>query len=60
MLAKICKKNTESVINLDLGIFVVATNPVDIMTYVVGQVSGFPKSKVIGSGTVLDTARLRF
>ena len=42
------------------GIFVIATNPVDVMTYVVAKVSGFPKNKVIGSGTVLDTARLRY
>lgn len=42
------------------GIFIVATNPVDIMTYVVAKVSGFPKNKIIGSGTVLDTARLRY
>lgn len=42
------------------GIFIIATNPVDIMTYVVAKVSGFPKNKVIGSGTVLDTARLRY
>ncbi len=42
------------------GIFVIATNPVDLMTYVVEKVSKFPKGKVIGSGTVLDTARLRY
>ena len=42
------------------GIFIIATNPVDIMTYVVAKVSGFPKNKIIGSGTVLDTARLRY
>ena len=42
------------------GIFIVATNPVDIMTYVVAKVSGFPKNKINGSGTVLDTARLRY
>ena len=42
------------------GIFVVASNPVDLMTYVVYKTSGFPSSKVIGSGTVLDTARLRY
>lgn len=41
------------------GIFVVATNPVDIMTYVTKKISGFPKEKVIGSGTVLDSARFR-
>ena len=37
-----------------------ATNPVDLMTYVVQKVSNFPKEKVIGSGTVLDTSRLRY
>ena len=42
------------------GIIIVATNPVDLMTYVVYKVSGLPKNKVIGSGTVLDTARLRY
>lgn len=42
------------------GIFLVATNPVDIMTRVVWQLSGFDSKKVIGSGTTLDTARLRY
>ena len=42
------------------GIFLVATNPVDIMTYVTRKLSGFPAKRVIGSGTTLDTARLRF
>ena len=42
------------------GIFLVATNPVDVMTHVVKTLSGFPKNRVIGSGTTLDTARLRF
>ena len=41
------------------GIFIIATNPVDIMTYVTKKLSGFPKEKVIGSGTVLDSARFR-
>lgn len=41
------------------GIILVATNPVDIMTYAAWKLSGFDKSKVIGSGTTLDTARLR-
>ncbi|MDO4663836.1 MAG: L-lactate dehydrogenase [Erysipelotrichaceae bacterium] len=41
------------------GILVVANNPVDIMTYVAWKASGLPKEHVIGSGTVLDTARLR-
>lgn len=42
------------------GIYVVATNPVDVMTYFVQKLSGLPHKKVIGSGTTLDTARLRF
>lgn len=42
------------------GIFLIATNPVDIMTYVAQKHSDFPYSKVIGSGTSLDTARLRY
>ena len=41
------------------GIFLVATNPVDILTKAVYKYSGLPKNQVIGSGTVLDTARLR-
>lgn len=42
------------------GIFLVATNPVDIMTKITWQLSGFDCQKVIGSGTTLDTARLRY
>src|SRR5690606_21814901 len=42
------------------GIFLVATNPVDILTYIVWKSSGLPSNKVIGSGTSLDTARLRY
>ncbi len=55
----------ESVVNQTLasgfsGIFLVATNPVDIMTNLVLKLSGFSPNRVIGSGTTLDTARLRF
>lgn len=42
------------------GIFLVATNPVDILTYIVWKSSGLPSNRVIGSGTSLDTARLRY
>ena len=42
------------------GIIVVASNPVDLMSYVAYKVSGLPASRVIGSGTILDTARLRY
>lgn len=41
-------------------ILLVVTNPVDILTYVTWKISGFPREKVIGSGTVLDTARFRY
>ncbi len=42
------------------GIFLIATNPVDIMTRITHKLSGFPKERVLGSGTALDTARLRY
>lgn len=42
------------------GIFLVATNPVDIMTRIVYEISDFPPETVIGTGTALDTARLRY
>ncbi|MBQ1496450.1 MAG: L-lactate dehydrogenase [Bacilli bacterium] len=42
------------------GIFLVASNPVDIMTYVVQKYSGLPSGKVIGTGTLLDTERLKY
>ncbi|MEW6178445.1 MAG: L-lactate dehydrogenase [Chloroflexota bacterium] len=42
------------------GILLIATNPVDILTYVAYKISGFRRNHVIGSGTVLDTARFRY
>ncbi len=42
------------------GILLVVSNPVDILTEVALRESGFPKERVIGSGTVLDTARLKY
>lgn len=41
------------------AILVIATNPVDIMTWIATRVSGLPARRVIGSGTILDTARFR-
>src|SRR5690606_20279891 len=41
------------------GLFLVATNPVDILSYATWKFSGLPAHRVIGSGTILDTARLR-
>ncbi|MBQ6394517.1 L-lactate dehydrogenase [Candidatus Saccharibacteria bacterium] len=42
------------------GIFLVVSNPMDVMTYLVKKYSGLPDEQVIGSGTVLDSARLRY
>lgn len=59
--AKIVKEITKNIMASGFdGIIVVASNPVDVMTYVVAKESNLPNSKVIGSGTVLDTARLRY
>ena len=41
-------------------ILLIVTNPVDILTSLALELSGFPKERVIGSGTVLDTARLKY
>ena len=41
------------------AIYTIVSNPVDILTYVFHKVSGLPESHIIGSGTILDTARLR-
>ncbi|MBQ8878570.1 MAG: L-lactate dehydrogenase [Lachnospiraceae bacterium] len=39
--------------------YIIVSNPVDIMTYVFTKISGIPENQIIGSGTMLDTARLR-
>ena len=59
--AKIIKEVTQDTVNAGFnGIFIIASNSVDILTYIVQKISNFPTNRVIGSGTVLDTARLRF
>jgi L-lactate dehydrogenase len=42
------------------GILLIATNPVDVLTYTAWKLSGLPSERVIGSGTILDTARFRY
>jgi len=42
------------------GIILVTTNPVDVLAYVAWKLSGLPAQRVIGSGTILDTARFRY
>ena len=44
----------------NVPIIVVISNPVDVLTYVIQKETGLPSSRVIGSGTILDTARLRY
>lgn len=57
----IIKSIVENVMNSGFnGIFLVVSNPVDIMTYYTWKISGLPSSQVIGSGTTLDSARLRY
>ena len=41
------------------ALYLIVSNPVDIMTYVFTKISGLPENQVVGSGTILDTARLR-
>lgn len=41
------------------ALYVIVSNPVDVMTYVFTKISGIPENRIIGSGTILDTARLR-
>lgn len=53
VISSIVKYNTECIL-------LVVTNPVDILTYVTYKLSGFPKNRVIGSGTVLDSARFKY
>ncbi|MGA9121264.1 MAG: L-lactate dehydrogenase [Bacteroidota bacterium] len=50
----------EVVKNNPQGIILIATNPVDILTYIALKESGLPAAKIIGSGTILDTSRFRF
>ncbi len=60
--AKIMESIVEKVMKYchDDTILLMVTNPVDILTYVTYKISGFSKNHVLGSGTVLDTARLKY
>jgi L-lactate dehydrogenase len=42
------------------ALYVIVSNPVDVLTYAFTKISGLPESQIIGSGTILDTARLRY
>ncbi|MHB1483798.1 MAG: L-lactate dehydrogenase [Saccharofermentanales bacterium] len=57
----IAKEITENIMKYyTSGVILVVSNPVDILTYMIQKWSGLPKEKVIGTGTVLDSARFRF
>jgi L-lactate dehydrogenase len=59
--AQICKSIVDSIITYTSeALLLVVTNPVDVMTYAVVKRSGLPPHQVIGSGTVLDSARFRY
>lgn len=59
--AKIFKQIVRNVMDSGFnGLFLIATNPVDILTYVTWKESGLPKERIIGSGTTLDSARFRY
>ncbi len=51
---------TEVAMQKSNGVMLIVTNPVDVMTYVALKVSGWPRERVLGSGTVLDSARFRY
>lgn len=53
IIPEITKRNFE-------GILLIVANPVDILTYAALKISGYPKERVLGSGTVLDSARFRY
>lgn len=53
VISEITKRSCE-------GILLIVSNPVDVLTYAALKMSGFPPQRVIGSGTVLDTARLKY
>ena len=59
--ASIFKKIIPSITEYNKGcILLIVSNPVDILTMLALELSGFPKERVLGSGTVLDTSRLRY
>ena len=58
--AKIIKAMVKEIMKSGFdGIFLVVSNPMDVLTYLVWKYSGLPQNRIIGSGTVLDSARLR-
>lgn len=58
--AAIAREITEPIVASGFnGVFIVAANPVDVITHLVWQISGFPRERVIGTGTSIDSSRLK-
>ena len=59
--ADICRKIVPELVRLaPRAVFLLVTNPVDVITYVTLKLSGLPRQRVLGSGTVLDSSRFRY
>ena len=59
--AAICRKLVPELLKVaPNAIYLLVTNPVDVITYITLKLSGLPKERVFGSGTVLDSSRFRF
>lgn len=59
--AGICKSLLPQLLNVaPNAIYLLVTNPVDVITYIAGKISGLPAGRVFGSGTVLDSSRFRY
>src|SRR5918993_4408824 len=59
--AEICRKLVPQLLHVaPRAVFLLVTNPVDVITYVTLKLTGLPPARVLGSGTVLDSSRFRF
>jgi L-lactate dehydrogenase len=59
--AEICRRLVPALLRVaPHAVYLLVTNPVDVITYITHRISGLPKQRVFGSGTVLDSSRFRF
>ena len=59
VLVDIAKELAQVVSYAPDAIYIIVSNPVDVLTYAVQEITGLPKERVIGTGTLLDSSRLR-
>lgn len=59
VLVDIAKESAQVVSYAPDAIYIIVSNPVDVLTYAVQEITGLPKERVIGTGTLLDSSRLR-